>query len=407
MGRSQPAEWDRGDPMRKGAIFTILILFAGCTATTEPAVHPATRADSGFGAIAAPNTANFEVGTATNVADSRLVRTWRQRSGKLADFPIGPGDLLEISVPGIDQLKDCPARVGGDGHIYLPLAGDLAVAGQTEKAIRKQLNQRLGKYLYHPQADIFVKSYSSRQAAVMGAVGRPGMYLLNGPEDTVRDLLQRAGGIADNGAREIVLTPAIPERRSVEYSQSQATDQSMVNGALDDSSLNHPELDGRVDSPGQPISDPSPPRNVGSVVINLAPGSESARYMDMPARPGDTIFVPAAGSVTVVGWVYTPKTIAITPGLTVLGAVSAAGGALFAGNTRAVKLIRQHADGESETIAMNLDQVKRHDAPNVLVRANDIVEVPYSAVRLPGYAVYYAMLGIFQWAPAGVVTSGM
>jgi polysaccharide export outer membrane protein len=393
--------------MRKGPIFTMVILLSGCAAVSDSTVHAPSRAEAGFGAAAVQNAPSADDGAAADADNSRLTQMWRKRSGKLADFPIGPGDLLEISVPGIDQLRDRAARVGGDGHIYLPLAGDLPVAGETEKAIREQLNQRMDKYLYHPQADIFVKSYASRQVAVMGAVGRPGMYVLNGPEDTVRDLLQRAGGIGDHGAREIVLTPAAPVREGAPYSLLRPADRSSADDALE-SPLNHPASDGQTDPQIRPIGYTSPPaRNAGSVVINLAPGSESARYVDMPARPGDTIYVPMAGSVTVVGWVYTPKTIAVTPGLTVLGAVSAAGGALFAGDTKAVKLIRQKANGESKTVDVDLDEVQKHDAPNVLLQANDIIEVPYSAVRLPGYAVYYAMLGIFQWAPAAVVTSGM
>jgi protein involved in polysaccharide export with SLBB domain len=391
---------------RAGAIFAITILLSACAAPSDSTARAPTRDDAVSSAAAAPSAPVADDGVAENADSSRLALMWRERNGKLADFPIGPGDLLEISVPGIDQLRDRAARVGGDGHIYLPLAGDLPVAGETEKAIRGQVNQRMNKYLYHPQADIFVKSYASRQVAVMGAIGRPGMYVLNGPEDTVRELLERAGGISDNGAREIVLTPTLPGRQG-----APSATRGPLGGdsaAVADSPLNHRAPDGRTDSWIEPISDFSPPSpNADSVVISLTAGSASARYADMPARPGDTIYVPMAGSVTVIGWVYKPKTIAITPGLTVLGAVSAAGGALFAGDTRSVKLIRQKNNGESETIDVNLELVKRHEAPNRLVQANDIIEVPYSAVRLPGYAVYYAMLGIFQWAPAAVVTSGM
>jgi protein involved in polysaccharide export with SLBB domain len=155
----------------------------------------------------------------------------------------------------------------------------------------------------------------------------------------------------------------------------------------------------------RPIDNFSPPaRNAESVVINLVSGNDEARYGDLPVRPGDTISVPTAGSVTVVGWVYSPKTIPITPGLTVLGAVSAAGGALFAGNTKTVKLIRQKADGQSETMIVNLDEVQKHKAPNTPVEANDIVDVPYTAIRLPGYALYYAMLGIVQYGPMAAMS---
>ncbi len=355
-------------------------------------------------------TSDQDISGADNANDRRLAQIWQERSVKLDDFPIGPGDLLEISVPGIDQLQDRMARVGGDGHIYLPLAGDLSVAGETEGSIREQLNQRMEKYLYHPQTSIFVKSYASRQVAVVGAVGRPGMYVLNGPEDTVRALLERAGGIDDHAAREIVLMPSGAGQQSIIPREPQLADL-RGSDATADIALNHSSSEGPVDaqmgdtSQFRPIDNLAPPvRNAESIVINLAAGNDEARYADLPVRPGDTINVPTAGSVTIVGWVYTPKTIPITPGLTVLGAVSAAGGALFAGDIKAVKLIRQNASGQSETFIENLDKVQKHEASNTPVEANDIVEVPYTAIRLPGYAVYYVTLGILQYGPMAAMS---
>jgi polysaccharide export outer membrane protein len=396
---------------KKGAAALLALLLCGCGSSSDSTLH---SSNSSLPPSAASQGGIETPATGVTAAAAPLALLWNERSAKVADFPIGPGDLLEVSVPGIDQLQDRTARVGGDGHIYLPLAGDVPVAGETEKAIREQLNQRMDKYLYHPQTNLFVKSYASRQVAVMGAVGRPGMYVLNGPEDTVRDLLERAGGIDDHGAREIVLTPAEPGRRIPLSSAPGLAERGAADDASSDIPVNHPASDGQVDAQigdtpdFRPISNPAlPARNAGSVVINLATGSDEARYADLPVRPGDTLYIPTAGSVTVVGWVYTPKTIAITPGLTVLGAVSAAGGALFAGDTKAIKLIRQKAGGQSETISVNLDEVQKDAASNTLVEANDIVEVPYSTIRLPGYAVYYAMLGIFQWAPASIVTGGM
>ena len=390
---------------RKSGIALITILLSGCTVSSDSAVHPV----SGAAVSSLAATHDRDIPGADNANDRRLAQIWKERSAKLADFPIGPGDLLEVSVPGIDQLQNRTARVGGDGHIYLPLAGDLPVAGETEGDIRQQLNQRMEKYLYHPQTNIFVKSYASRQVAVMGAVGHPGMYVLNGPEDTVWALLERAGGIDDHAAREIVLTPGGMGQQSMVSREPQLTE---LRGpdAEANIALGHLASDGLVDQMGdtshfRPIDNFSPPaRSAESVVINLVSGNDEARYGDLPVRPGDTISVPTAGSVTVVGWVYSPKTIPITPGLTVLGAVSAARGALFAGNTKTVKLIRQQAEGQSETMIVNLDEVQKHKAPNTPVEANDIVDVPYTAIRLPGYALYYAMLGIVQYGPMAAMS---
>ena len=51
-------------------------------------------------------------------------RLWHDRSIGMnpSDYPVGPGDLLRITVPGIDQLEKQEVRVHGDGTITLPFA---------------------------------------------------------------------------------------------------------------------------------------------------------------------------------------------------------------------------------------------------------------------------------------------
>ncbi len=86
--------------------------------------------------------------------------------------------------------------------------------------------------------------------------------------------------------------------------------------------------------------------------------------------------------------------------MTVLSAVSDAGGPLFAADATKIKVIRQRAGRETNTLVVNLNDIKAARAPDVLVQANDVIEVPYSAVRIPGYALYYAVHRPgFRWAP--------
>ena len=153
-------------------------------------------------------------------------------------------------------------------------------------------------------------------------------------------------------------------------------------------------------------SDASGPAASTTYVIDLSKGQSNQHYLNLPVRPGDTIYVPRAGSATVVGWVHTPKTIDITPGLTVLNAVSQAGGPLFAADTSAVKIIRQGAGHDTKTLAVNLNDIEAARAPDVLVQANDVVDVSYSAARVPGYALYYGLQGLVSFAPAALVVGG-
>src|SRR5206468_6184148 len=97
--------------------------------------------------------------------------------------------------------------------------------------------------------------------------------------------------------------------------------------------------------PVQLISkDPSPLLLKGAdpIVIDLRSLTQGANqlYLTLPARPGDVIMVPGGGDVLIEGWVEKPGSYKITPGLTLLGAVAAAGGSLFAANTSSIKVIR-------------------------------------------------------------------
>src|SRR5437016_10809598 len=106
--------------------------------------------------------------------------------------------------------------------------------------------------------------------------------------------------------------------------------------------------------------DPSPLilKNVDPIVINLDSVNRSGnqRYLNMPALPGDIIMVPGGGEVLVQGWVEKPGAYKITSGLTVLGAVAAAGGPLFPADTGSVELIRTNHQGQKTSSVANLDR---------------------------------------------------
>jgi len=132
-----------------------------------------------------------------------------------------------------------------------------------------------------------------------------------------------------------------------------------------------------------------------------------ARFLALPVRPGDTLNVPEAGNVTVVGWVYKPGVVTITKNMSVLEAISACGGPLFAADVSSVQVIRRTGNGPETVATLNLDDIKTGKATDVQVQANDVIEMPYSVARIPGYALYYAAQGIVSFGPAALVTSGL
>ena len=101
----------------------------------------------------------------------------------------------------------------------------------------------------------------------------------------------------------------------------------------------------------------------------------------MPARPGDVIFVPEAGEVMVQGWVQKPGNYKITPGLTVHGAVAAAGGPMFAADTETSRMTRITKSGEKLTTLINVEDA---DMP---VQEGDVIDAPYSTAKVVPYGV--------------------
>jgi protein involved in polysaccharide export with SLBB domain len=97
------------------------------------------------------------------------------------------------------------------------------------------------------------------------------------------------------------------------------------------------------------------------------------------------LIVPAAGEVTVGGWVQSPGAYKISRGMTVLSAVSAAGGALF---SYSAAILRTAPDGERTRIPMDISKVQRGEQPDIPVQSGDVVMVDRSTAGAVPYALY-------------------
>jgi protein involved in polysaccharide export with SLBB domain len=102
--------------------------------------------------------------------------------------------------------------------------------------------------------------------------------------------------------------------------------------------------------------------------------------------PGDVIIVPAAGEVTVQGWVDKGGSFKIDPGMTAMGAIAAAGGAMFSGHAT---LLREQDDGRKIQIPLDLSKIKSGEEPDVQVQSGDVVVVERSAVGAVPYSLYF------------------
>jgi hypothetical protein len=143
-----------------------------------------------------------------------------------------------------------------------------------------------------------------------------------------------------------------------------------------------------------------------SLIIDLTATPQHERYLDLPVRPGDSIFIPSAGAISTVGWLYHPQTMPITHNLSVIGAVAASGGMLFAANQHDVRIVRRQSDGQIAVITADVADIQAGKSADVPLRNGDIVDVPYSALKIPGYALYYVAQGLVTYAPSALLVSG-
>lgn len=313
----------------------------------------------------------------TEKADlARLADVWQRRREQVTDYPIGPGDVIEIAVPAMKELEGRTIRVSGEGAISLPFIGTVQAKNLTEEQLAEQLRQRLDKYMYNPQVSVFVREYRSRQAAVIGAVNKPGLYSLASGADTILDMLALAGGLSTNAAQRILFIPAEP--LDGEKSQKLA---SLL--------------------PVQLASTAASPlflKKVDPIVIDLQllSNGEGQIYLTMPARPGDVFLVPGGGDVLIDGWVEKPGAYKITPGLTVLGAVTAAGGPLFAADTSTVKILRMEKEGPRTFFVADLEKIKNGQQEDIRVQEGDVVEVVSSTTKMIPYAVSRFFTTVFH-----------
>ena len=250
-----------------------------------------------------------------------------------SDYRIGRQDLLEINVFDLKEL-DQTVRVADDGTISLPLLGHLQVDGLTKGELEAMIAKLLEeKYVRNPQVTIFVKEYVSKRVAVSGAVKKPDTYEMLG-DKTLLEMISLAGGLDRDLGKEIIIF-----RASEVGTQRISID-----------------LDKLVYE--------------GDPALNVA------------VAPGDIVYVPAVELIRifVTGAVRNPNLYEVprSEPVTVLRAVTLAGGTTDRASESKVQVIRTDASGNRVTISVNLKKVKRGKAEDPVLKKDDLVLVPES-----------------------------
>ena len=244
---------------------------------------------------------------------------------------IGPGDELDIAVYGAPDLSE-HTRVSGTGNISMALIGDVRVAGlsnsEAEGAIESQL--RRNNIVNDPQVSVYVKEYTNSGISVAGEVVKPGFYSILGPH-RLFDVLQAAGGPTDRAANKVVIS---------HRDQKDA------------------------------------------VTFNISKDPAEMASSNVALQPGDTVLVPKAGIVYVLGEVTRPGGYVLnsTGGVTVLQVVAVAGGPTHLASAGKTRLLRRVQNGFQEE-KIDVTKLLRGKARDVSVRDEDILFIPTSTMK--------------------------
>jgi len=330
-------EFGRFSLARCGGLLAIsLVVLCGSSLEGWAQQAPATRDSAPPAVPTAQPASQAAVGTnadSTQAAQGRASASSVPAStGNSSLLRLGAGDLLEVGVYNVPELST-KARVGTTGDVYLPLidyvhVGDLTVE-EAQALIEKRLED--GGFVRNPHVTIFLDESASQGVTILGEVARPGIYPAVG-DRRLYDLISAAGGFTPSAGRKV----SIIRQRSA----------------------------------------------VAPITVNLPRNLADDLQDNVEIMPGDTITVPRAPIIYVVGDVGHPAGLLVDNGsLTVLQALALAGGANHTAKMGGVRIIRKGPEGMTET-RVPLKKMLEAKAPDITLQADDILFVPLSGARV-------------------------
>ena len=223
-------------------------------------------------------------------------------------------EVLKVTVFDEPQLSGS-FRVDADGTFTYPFIGRIKAAGETLRSIEATLGKLLADgYVRSPQITIEVEQSRSQSVFVVGEVRAPGKYALTG-QMTLIEALAQAGSTTSGAGTDVLILRA-----------SRA---------------------GAVSAP--PAAD-----DLGNVTrISLTDLQAGRLQQNVTLSEGDTVFVPKAERFYVTGHVKSPGVYTHERGMTVLQAISVAGGLSERGSDRGVKIVRV-INGEKKEVGVKL-----------------------------------------------------
>ncbi|HLD82816.1 MAG TPA: SLBB domain-containing protein [Candidatus Omnitrophota bacterium] len=241
-------------------------------------------------------------------------------------YVISTNDLLEITVYGEPDLSTT-VRVSQDGKITYPFLGNIQVAGLIVRDFEKKITDLLAQdYLVNPQVTIFVKEYA--KISILGEIKTPGSYEMK-ESLNLTQAIALAGGFTDTANTSAIKII----RSSGDRKETIIIDASQVE------------------------------KDVPEVEI----------------KSNDTIIIEKYGRISIIGQVIRPGVYDFRQDLTVIEAISQAGGFTPTAAQNGTKIIRVEF-GRKKVIAVPMGYIMKgeYTTKNILLKEGDTIVVPES-----------------------------
>jgi len=269
------------------------------------------------------------------------------------DYLLGPGDIILITVYGIEDLKQKELTLDSGGWATLPFIHEVQLIGLTPREAEVKIAALYeASVIKNPQVSVSVKDYRSQFINVLGAVFKPGTYQLMRRAFLI-DALAMAGGLLAEKAE----SKAFVQRAN----------------------------------PGE--GQPNP------IEVDLVDLLEKGNLaLNVPVYAGDVISVPERADryYYVLGDVNRGGAFEIkrSETITLTRALAAAGGLMPTAKTDKTVVIRQLEDGSTKQISVDVKLLLKGRGGDMRLGQNDVVFVPGSTTKTVGRGVLNSIGGV-------------
>jgi polysaccharide biosynthesis/export protein len=244
--------------------------------------------------------------------------------GAAPSYPLGPGDKIQVTVYNVEDMNQT-VTVDPGGNITFPVLDKVLVKGFSVNELQKKLEDLLAQFVKAPQVSIQLIEYGSRFVNVLGQVHTPGRIPLKGAFKILDAISQAGGFLEDSGDVEIQRRDASGQLQSRVFTRDEL-------------------LTGTADR--------------GNIYV-----------LDQ-----DIINVQVVKSVYVNGEVKNPGPFPYNRDMTLLRAITRAGGFTQWANKGRVDILRDEK-GVNRVIHVDAGEVEKGKTPDVPLLPNDQVVV--------------------------------